>query len=160
MFLYIISHKKMANIFELSTLDVLGSSFRLYISEIRALSLTNSKNYFILRNELSKKIVDDTVSQMYKSIFKALTKGTTHNDNALSNGAVAYGGAGAAALVPGYPSQKANIIAMRISEMLESELLSVLDILMPVSFDNIMSASMNKVSRSSALHMGTPPAGV
>ena len=146
----------MANIFELSTVDVLGSSFRSYISDIRALSLTNSKNYFILRNELSKKIVDDTVSQMYKSIFKALTKGTTHNDNALST-TVTYG-VGAGALIPGYPSQKANIIAMRISEMLESELLSVLDILMPVSFDNIMSASMNQASRSSSLHMGTVPA--
>lgn len=107
----------MANIFELSTIDVLGSSGRSYISEVRALSLTNSKNYFLLRNELSKKIVDDVVSQMYKSIFKALTKGTTHNDNALSSGAVSYGGGGG--LIPGYPSQKANIIAMRISGNLE-----------------------------------------
>ena len=59
---------------------------------------------------------------------------------------------GGGGLVPGYPSQKANIIAMRFSENLESELLSILDILMPVSFDNIMSASMNQVSQASAFH--------
>ena len=139
----------MANPFELSTIDVLGSSYRTYISEVRALSLTSPKQYFALRTELSKKIVDDTVSQMYKSVFKALTKGMTHADVALST--TTNYGAGNGALIPGYPSQKANIIAMKISENLESELLAVLDILMPVSFDNIMSSSLNQISRASTL---------
>ena len=47
------------NIFQLNTLDVLGSGFISYLSDIRALSLTNPRSYFLLRKEISTKIVDD-----------------------------------------------------------------------------------------------------
>ena len=137
------------NVFELDTNDVLGSGFRGYIADLRALSLTDPKRYFLLRTELSKKIVDDIVNQMYKTVFKALTKGQSHDDKALSS-TVNYGG-GAGAFCPKFPSQKANIISMKIAEDLETELLEVLAILMPVSFDNIMSSALNLVSKASTV---------
>ena len=130
----------MANVFELNTMDVLGSQFRSYLTEIRALSLTNPKAYFTLRKELSTKTVDLIISDMYKTIFKALTKGTDAGGDPLSS-TPPYGRS--PGLVPGFPSQKANILAMRICEMLENELESVMQILMPLSFDNVASNSMS-----------------
>ena len=86
---------------------------------------------------------------MYKTVFKALTKGQSYDDKALSS-TVNYGG-GANAFCPKFPSQKANIISMKIAEDLETELLEVLAILMPVSFDNIMSSALNLVSKASTV---------
>ena len=52
-----------ANLFELNTIDVLGSGYRSYLSDIRALSLTNPRVYFLLRKELSTIIADfDTLT--------------------------------------------------------------------------------------------------
>ena len=127
----------MANVFELNTLDVLGSQFRSYLTDIRALSLTSPKVYFALRKELSTKTVDVVVSVMYKTIFKALTKGTSCDGDPLSTNTL-HGGPGG--LIPGFPSQKANILAMRICEMLENELIQIL---MPLSFDNVASNSLS-----------------
>ena len=101
----------MANVFELNTLDILGSQSRSYLTDIRALSLTNPKGYFALRKELSTRTVDAVVSIMYKTIFKALTKGTDADGNPLSTTTL-YGGTGG--LVPGFPSQKANILSIHV----------------------------------------------
>ena len=152
--MYIISNKRMANVFELNTLDVLGSQFRSYLTDIRALSLTSPKVYFALRKELSTKTVDVIVSQMYKTIFKALTKGTNCTDDPLSTNTL-YGGTGG--FIPGFPSQKANILAMRICEMLENELESVMQILMPLSFDNVASNSLSYSTLGSLTHGITTP---
>ena len=152
--MYIISNKRMANVFELNTLDVLGSQFRSYLTDIRTLSLTSPKLYFALRKELSTKIVDVVVSQMYKTIFKALTKGTDWEGDPLST-VTLYGGA--SGFVPGFPSQKANILAMRICEMLENELESVMQILMPLSFDNVASNSLSYSTLGSLTHGASTP---
>ena len=146
----------MANVFELDTMDVLGSQFRSYLTEIRALSLTNPKGYFTLRKELSTKTVDLIISTMYKTIFKALTKGTDFEGVPLSTTPL-YGRTGG--FIPGFPSQKANILAMRICEMLENELESVMQILMPLSFDNVASNSMSYSTLGSLTHgIGSSPA--
>lgn len=136
----------MANIFELNTLDVLGSGFRNYLSEIRALSLTNPKSYFLLRKEISTKIVDIPVAMIYKTIFCALTKGQEINGDALSS-APAYG-AGTDCYFPQYPSQKANIIAMRLAEILEQEMEQILQTLLPLSFDNVASTFLSFQTRN------------
>ena len=136
----------MANIFELNTLDVLGSGFRNYLSEIRALSLTNPKSYFLLRKEISTKIVDIPVALIYKTIFCALTKGQEINGDALAS-TPAYG-AGTDCYVPQYPSQKANIIAMRLAEILEQEMEQILQTLLPLSFDNVASTSLSFQTRN------------
>ena len=38
------------NVFELDTNDVRGSGFRGYIADLRALSLTDPKRYFFIKN--------------------------------------------------------------------------------------------------------------
>ena len=136
----------MANIFELNTLDVLGSGFRTYLTDVRALSLTNPKGYFLLRKEISTKIVDIPVSLIYKTIFLALTKGTNVEGEALSE-VIPYG-AGRECLIPQYPSQKANIIAMRLAEIMEQEMEHILETLMPLSFDNVASTSLSFATRN------------
>ena len=139
-----------ANLFELNTIDVLGSGYRSYLSDIRALSLTNPRVYFLLRKELSTKIVDEIVSMMYKTVFKSLTAGQTAAGAALSS-ETPYGG-GASCYIPNFPSQKANIIGMRIAEILESELSVVVETLMPLTFDNVASNSLSFVTRSKLTH--------
>ena len=134
------------DVFQLDTNNVMGLKFKNYLSEIRALSLTNPRQYFVLRKDISTKIIDVPVSNLYKSVFLCLTKGTAINGDALST-EVAYG-TGAGALIPGYPSQKANIIALRLAEILEDELSKILETLMPLSFDNVASNTMSLATRS------------
>ena len=148
----------MANIFELNTMDVLGSGFRNYLSEIRALSLTNPKAYFLLRKEISTKIVDVTVALIYKTIFCALTKGNDVTGSPLSTTPL-FGGDAADSLVPGYPSQKANIIAMRLAEILEQEMESILQTLLPLSFDNVASTSLSFQTRNTMTNGASTSAG-
>ena len=143
----------MANVFELSTQDVLGSGFRSYLTDVRALSLTDPKAYFVLRKDISKKIVDDPVSIIYKTIFLALTVGTDVDGEALSV-ATPYG-KGRACLVPQFPSQKANIIAMRLAQILEEEMEQVLSTLLPLSFDNVASTSLSLATRNTMTNGAT-----
>ena len=148
----------MANIFELNTLDVLGSGFRNYLSEIRALSLTNPKAYFLLRKEISTKIVDVPVALIYKTIFSALTKGNDAAGTPLSR-LIAYGGDDADSLKPQYPSQKSNIIAMRLAEILEQEMEHILETLLPLSFDNVASTSLSFQTRNTMTNGASTNAG-
>ena len=143
----------MANVFELNTLDVLGSGFRSYLSDIRALSLTNPKAYFLLRKEISTKIVDIPVSMIYKTIFLALTKGTDIDGGALSD--VTPYGKGRECYIPQFPSQKSNIIAMRLAQILEEEMEHVLSTLLPLSFDNVASTSLSLATRNTMTNGST-----
>ena len=61
-----------ADVFQLDTSNVMGFSFKTYLSEIRAISFTNPRNYFLLRKEISTKIIDTPVSNLYKSVFMCL----------------------------------------------------------------------------------------
>ena len=140
------THYKMANIFELTTQDVLGSGFRSYLTDVRALSLTNPKAYFLLRKEISTKLVDVPVSMIYRTIFLALSAGTNVDGGALSD--VTPYGKGRECLVPQFPSQKANIVAMRLAQILEEELEQVLSTLLPLSFDNVASTSLSLATRN------------
>ena len=140
------------NIFELDTSDVLGSNFRAFTSRIKGLSLTNSSEYFAARASLSKSLCDDIVSNLYKTVFKALTLGNKINGDPIYRGTVVIGGAGGNAIVPSYPSQKVNILAMRLCEKLESELQEILNILMPISFSTVAEQSLNFQPRANLLN--------
>ena len=143
---------ELQNIFELNTSDVLGSNFRSFTSKIKGLSLTNSSEYFSARSSLSKTLCDDIVNNLYKTVFKALTLGNKINGDPIYRGTVVIGGAGGNALVPGYPSQKANIISMKLCEMLESELHEILNILMPISFSTVAEQALNFQPRANLLN--------
>ena len=143
---------ELQNIFELNTSDVLGSNFRSFTSKIKGLSLTNSSEYFAVRASLSKSLCDDIVSNLYKTVFKALTLGNKVDGTTLYRGAVVIGGTGGTSIVPGYPSQKANLIAMRLCEMLESELQEILNILMPISFSTVAEQALNFQPRANLLN--------
>ena len=140
------------NIFELNTEDVLGSKFRAFTSRIKGLSLTNSSEYFAARASLSKSVCDDIVSNLYKTVFKALTLGNKVDGTPLYRGTVVIGGDSGVAIIPGFPSQKSNIIAMRLCEMLESELQEILNILMPISFSTVAEQSLNFQPRANLLN--------
>ena len=143
---------ELQNIFELNTSDVLGSNFRAFTSKIKGLSLTNSSEYFSARSSLSKSLCDDIVSNLYKTVFKALTLGNKINGDPIYRGTVVIGGNGGTAIIPGYPSQKANILAMRLCEMLESELQEILNILMPISFSTVAEQALNFQPRANLLN--------
>ena len=143
------------NIFELNTEDVLGSKFRAFTSKVKGLSLTNASEYFAARSSLSKSLCDDIVSDLYKTIFKALTLGNKLNGDPIYRGTVVIGGVAGNSLVPGFPSQKCNILAMRICEMLESELQEVVNILMPISFSTVAEEALNFKPRSNLLNPPT-----
>ena len=147
----------MANVFELNTLDVLGGGFREFSSQIKSLSLTDAKTYFSMRSSLSASLCDTIISNLYKTIFRALTAGTRLNGDPLfrENGIVLGGAAGTGSLIPSYPSQKANILAMRICELLESELSEIVNTLLPLSFSTVANESLNFQPRANLLNPTT-----
>ena len=137
------------NKFELDTDDVLGFAFQEYLSSIRGLAISSPAEYYKLRAQLMKTIKRDAVGALYKSIFNALSLGCDVNGNPISAGGSTSLGRGT--LVPQFPSQKVNDLAIRVASVLGEELNKVVDILMPDEFENIAAKKLAIKGASSAI---------
>ena len=137
------------NKFLLDTDDVLGFAFQEYLSSIRGLAISSPSEYYKLRAVLMKTIKRDAVGALYKTIFNALSLGADANGNAISAGGSTA--LGRAPLVPQFPSQKVNDLAIRVASVLGEELNKVVDILMPDEFESIASKKLAIKGASSSI---------
>lgn len=123
------------NKFRLNTEDVLGFAFQEYLSSIRGMAISEPARYYKLRAQVMKQIKRDAVGALYKTIFNALTEGTDKDGTPI-------GELGRGPLIPMFPSQKTNDLAIRIASILGEELNKVVDIILPDEFETIASKKL------------------
>ena len=136
--------EKMSNKFELDTNDVLGLNYSAYVDNMRALALTKPGDYFTLRQQVQKKVKEDAVAQVYKTVFNVLTLGAN-----VSNQPIGVLGTGN--YVPGYPSQKVNDIAIQGARIMAEYLDSVCNIILPGDFTTLASSKMSLKGRANVI---------
>lgn len=134
----------MSNKFELDTNDVLGLNYSAYVDNMRALALTKPGEYFTLRQQVQKKVKEDAVAQVYKTVFNVLTLGK----NSISQ---PIGLLGTGNYIPGYPSQKVNNIAIQGARIMAEFLDSVCDIILPGDFETLASSKMALKGRANVI---------
>ena len=136
--------EKMSNRFELDTNDVLGLNYSAYVDNMRALALTKPGDYFTLRQQVQKKVKEDAVAQVYKTVFNILTLGANLKNQPI-------GLLGEAPYIPGYPSQKVNDIAIQGARIMAEYLDSVCNIILPGDFTTLASSKMSLKGRANVI---------
>ena len=121
-----------ANPFLLNTDDVLGFSYEAYIQKIRAISISSPQSYFDMRAEVLQKVKRDAVSNFYRTLFAVLTEGKDLAGNPIIKNQ------SGTPLVPGYPSQKTNSLAIAGASEMNSWCEKALEIILP-DFNSIAS---------------------
>ena len=134
----------MSNKFELDTNDVLGLNYSAYVDNMRALALTKPGEYFTTRQQVQKKVKEDAVAQMYKTVFNILTLGAN-----IANQPI--GILGTAPYIPGYPSHKVNDIAIQGAQIMAKFLDSVCNIILPGDFETLASSKMSLKGRANVI---------
>ena len=132
------------NKFELDTNDVLGLNYASYVDNMRAKALTKAGEYFTLRQQVQKKVKEDAVAQVYKTVFNVLTLGKDIEYHPI-------GLLGTAPYIPGYPSQKVNDIAIQGARIMADFLDSVCNIILPGDFETLASSKMSLKGRANVI---------
>ena len=136
--------QKMSNQFKLDTNDVLGFNYSTYVANVRALALSKPADYFKLRQEVSRKVKEDAVGQLYKTIFNVLSTGTALDGTVI-------GLLGSPNYKPGYPSQKINDFALQVASDLADHLDRAIDIILPNDFETLASSKMSLKGRANVI---------
>ena len=136
--------KMSGNKFELNTNDVLGLNYASYVDSMRALALTHPGQYFTLRLQVQKKVKEDAVAQMYKTVFNVLTLGKDIGYHTI-------GALGTEPYIPGYPSQKVNDLAIQGAQIMADYLDTVCNIILPGDFATLASNKMSLKGRANVI---------
>ena len=133
-----------SNKFYLDTDDVLGFGYQEYISAVRAKALTSPASYYTMRRLVLQKVKKDAVGNLYKTLFNVLSLGRDIANHPI-------GDLGKNELIPCFPSQKINDLAIKISSMLADKLNSVINIILPEDFEQIASSKLSLKGRASII---------
>ena len=135
----------MSNKFQLDTNDVLGFNYASYVANVRALALSKPADYFKLRKEVLKKVKEDAVGNLYRTLFNVLSKGTDLSGNPI-------GTLGSSTdMQPGYPSQKINDFAIQVASDLADHINRAIDIILPDDFEKLASGKMSLKGRANVI---------
>ena len=116
-------------------------TYSTHVANIRALALSKPADYFKLRQEVSKKVKEDAVGQLYVPIFNLLSTGAALDGNPI-------GMLGTSNYRPGYPSQKISDFALQVASDLTDHLDRVIDIILPNNFETLASSKMSLRGRA------------
>ena len=126
--------------FALDPNQALGLDYQMYLSSIRALSISKPAQYYSLRRTVLEKVKKEAVSGLYKSFFNILVGGVDQAGTPIGD---SNNKLGAGELVPNYPAQKVNDIAIEVAGILCEELNKVIDLILPDDLTAIMDKKMN-----------------
>ena len=132
------------NKFFLDTDDVLGFGYQEYVASIRALALSKPAEYFNLRREVLKKVKIDAVSNLYKTLFNALSSGTDIHSKPI-------GILGSGNFKPNYPSQRINDFCIQVASDLADHINRAIDIILPDDFEKLASGKMSLKGRGNVI---------
>lgn len=127
--------------FELDSEIVLGFKYEAFISSVRSMALSNPSAYFELRKEVMKKVRSDAVGQLYKTFFNVLTEGKDFKGAPI-------GRLGSGDLIPCYPPQKVNDLAISAANDMAAWIDKAVDILLPDDFEKLASSKLHLKGKS------------
>jgi hypothetical protein len=126
--------------FALDPNQALGLDYQMYLSSIRALSISKPAQYYSLRRVVLEKVKKEAVSGLYKSFFNILVGGVDQAGNPIGD---ATNKLGAGEFIPNYPAQKVNDIDIEVAGILCEELNKVIDLILPDDLTTIMDKKMS-----------------
>ena len=132
------------NNFKVNIKNVLNLEFASFITDLKSLSLTDAKSYFMIRKAVSKELIDQILEDVYESVYEAITNGDSKGGKPLLAGKFGSG----SSLIPRYNNAKASIFASDLCVQLEVHLRTIVDLLFPLSFNVIADNALNMNSKS------------
>ena len=122
--------------FRVNTDNALGFEYDEYKSRLYQLALTNTKDYFALRNAVYSNIKKGMIKQLYNTFFNLMTSGSlTKTDgtpgakgSAINTSGVTFD------FEPNYPEDEVNKISLQAAKTLEVLLRQALDIIIPKDY--------------------------
>jgi hypothetical protein len=122
--------------FRVNTDNALGFEYDEYKSKLYQLALTNTKDYFALRNAVYSNIKKGMIKQLYNTFFNLMTSGALTNPNGTpaKDGSAIDGSNVIFDFVPNYPEDEVNTISLKAARTLEILLKEALDIIIPKDY--------------------------
>jgi hypothetical protein len=96
-------------------------------NELYSISMANPKLYYSIRNDVVKKVRDQTVERFFEVFYAALTEGKDIDGNLLHPDLP----------VPHYPAQEVSRICIGVAKTIQSITDDVIDKIIPLKFDSI-----------------------
>jgi hypothetical protein len=96
-------------------------------NELYAISLSNPKLFFEIRNAVVKKVRDQTIERFFEVFYNALTSGTDLDGNLLHPSLP----------VPHWPSQEVSKLCLGCAKTIEQITNDVIDKIIPLKFEQL-----------------------
>jgi hypothetical protein len=127
--------------FSIDVESYLGMNFECHKSKMLALSLSNPTEYETARADIVKKLRNENVKRIYKTLMDFMVKGT---DGSATNSPIN------SKVVPGYPAQHASAFCLSAAETLNKIFVDAVDICMPVPYSRVALTRDSDLGKASA----------
>ena len=125
--------------FKIDTSSYLGLSYNEYRDDIYSMAIGNPSDYFKMRKEVVTKIKNDAISQLYNTIFSALSEGQDKDGNPLSAYMVDRD---RNELFPRVPPVKINEISLSAAKTLSAILEEVTELIVPLDYKSLSASRL------------------
>jgi hypothetical protein len=139
--------------FKLEASNVLGVQYSSFISRTRAYALSNPSGYFRLRETVLKNIKEKLITDVYNMTFEMLTLGQSPSYGIPVSGTDS-GFILSRDLIPNFPSQKANDMAINFSSDVADFCNKIVDVLLSDDFQRLSDAKLDLRARGGAVGGG------
>ncbi len=130
-----------ANAFRVDPSNYLGIQSNAFRNRLYKIALSRPSYYFELRERVEKKVKEDCIRNLYAQIYFLLSEGALAND-AGNKGEQIVTDENGVPLPPNFPSQKINEITLGLSKTLENALDEVIDFILPIDFQKILTSKL------------------
>ena len=134
----------MADNFKVNVNNYLANDYNSFKTELYRTALVNPELYFKLRKNLLEKVSYGAIGRLYDAFFNALSNGVDADGRPL----FVIDGKN---IPPSYPNQKINQFCLDASVTLNEIINEMVEILMPVDFNQLMNKRLASVGNSKTL---------
>jgi len=134
--------------FKLEISSYSGIKFDLFLSQLKAMALSEPKLYFEYRTEIEKYLKEQIVTDIYDTIFEALKNGRKKDGREAISTKLAYS--------PNFPDDEINRHSVAISRTVNLALGDILEIMCPISFSKTSESRAGLIGAASALNPQAP----
>ena len=128
--------------FKINTTNYLGLDHSTYKNKLLQISLTNSSEYFKMRENVLKNVKNDAISKMYETFYLVMSEGkliggrnaASDTDNEPLVGDINK------VFCPNYPNQKITEFALGASKTLDAICEECIELIFPNDYRNIAEA--------------------
>ena len=134
----------MSDNFKVNVNNYLANDYNTFKTELYRVALTSPETYFKLRKNLLEKVSYGAIGKLYDSFFNALSQGIDSDGRPLFQ-------IDGKNIAPSYPNQKINQFCLDASVTLNEIINDMVEILMPIDFNQLMNKRLASVGNSKTL---------